>query len=196
MQNFMIVGQFEVLQPKQQEFDAYQGYLQALASYWQARAELAKAVSTRLPSAAQIAIAGIEPEVLIAPKDVGTPQGSPMARDAADSMPGMEMNGAKGMGGVAGKGHPGHDWGSTGAAPTEGSPAGHVMHKMDQNSMEHMGHGAPRSEPDEGHVVCEEIKSADPKDPLTRALVRKCDKLQKSKSGVRAQDPSNSKEAP
>lgn len=50
LQNFMIVGPFELLVAKQEEYDAYQSYLEAIRDYWVARAELGKAVGSRLPS--------------------------------------------------------------------------------------------------------------------------------------------------
>lgn len=71
--NYMLIGAFELLLSKQQEFDAYQGYLDAVRDYWQARVALARAVGTALPSDAQTAqpALGIE-RVLPAP---GTPSG-------------------------------------------------------------------------------------------------------------------------
>lgn len=54
MHNYMIVGQFDLLLAKQQEYDAYRGQLQALSDYWLARVELAKVVAGKLPSDAQI----------------------------------------------------------------------------------------------------------------------------------------------
>lgn len=54
MHNYMLVGQFDLLLAKQQEYDAYRGQLQALSDYWLARVELAKVVAGKLPSDAQI----------------------------------------------------------------------------------------------------------------------------------------------
>lgn len=48
--NFMLKGQFELLLAKQQEYDAYQGYLEAVRDYWLARTELSRQVGARLPS--------------------------------------------------------------------------------------------------------------------------------------------------
>lgn len=48
-QQFMLIGPFELLQARQQEFDAYQGYLEALTDYAVARAELGGITGTRLP---------------------------------------------------------------------------------------------------------------------------------------------------
>jgi cobalt-zinc-cadmium efflux system outer membrane protein len=47
--NFMLVGVFELLLAKQQEYDAYQAYLEAVRDYWIARAELRGAAGGRLP---------------------------------------------------------------------------------------------------------------------------------------------------
>lgn len=47
--NFMLVGVFDLLQAKQQEYDAYQAYLEAVRDYWIARARLRRAVGGRLP---------------------------------------------------------------------------------------------------------------------------------------------------
>jgi len=48
--NFMLVGVFELIQAKVKEYDAYQGYLEALRDYWLARVELSRVVGQRLPS--------------------------------------------------------------------------------------------------------------------------------------------------
>jgi len=48
-QNFMFVGQFELLLSKQQEYDAYEGYLEAVRDYWLARVDLVRAVGADLP---------------------------------------------------------------------------------------------------------------------------------------------------
>jgi len=51
----MLEGQFELLLAKRQEYEAYQGYLEAVRDYWLARTDLARAVGTTLPSSAQSA---------------------------------------------------------------------------------------------------------------------------------------------
>ena len=48
-QNFMLIGVFELLLAKQEEYDAYQDYLEAVRDYWIARSDLRKAVGGRLP---------------------------------------------------------------------------------------------------------------------------------------------------
>ena len=47
--NFMLVGSFELLTAKQQEYAAYEGSLEALHEYWQARLALARAIGGPLP---------------------------------------------------------------------------------------------------------------------------------------------------
>lgn len=47
--NYMLVGVFELLLAKQQEYDAYQEYLEAVRDFWTARARLRGAVGGRLP---------------------------------------------------------------------------------------------------------------------------------------------------
>jgi cobalt-zinc-cadmium efflux system outer membrane protein len=49
-QNFMLIGVFELIQAKTQEYDAYQGYLEAIRDYWLARLDLMRVVGGRLPS--------------------------------------------------------------------------------------------------------------------------------------------------
>lgn len=47
--NFMLKGVFELILAKQQEYDAYQEYLEAVRDYWTAHAELRRVVGGRLP---------------------------------------------------------------------------------------------------------------------------------------------------
>jgi cobalt-zinc-cadmium efflux system outer membrane protein len=47
--NFMLIGSFELLVAKQQEYAAYEGSLEALHAYWRARLELARAAGGPLP---------------------------------------------------------------------------------------------------------------------------------------------------
>ncbi|MGB0218501.1 MAG: TolC family protein [Sinimarinibacterium flocculans] len=50
LQNYMIVGQFELLVAKQEEYEAYAGYLDTLRDYWLARVALQHAVGAALPA--------------------------------------------------------------------------------------------------------------------------------------------------
>jgi cobalt-zinc-cadmium efflux system outer membrane protein len=67
-ENFMIIGIFELLQTKQQEYDAYQGYLEVVRDYWLSRAELARAVGTTLPSSTQIGDEYLSVDKYVQPK--------------------------------------------------------------------------------------------------------------------------------
>jgi len=69
--NYMLKGQFELLFAKQQEYDAYQGYLETVRDYWLARVELARQVGARLPSDAQIGGETLDVETLTTPKGSG-----------------------------------------------------------------------------------------------------------------------------
>jgi cobalt-zinc-cadmium efflux system outer membrane protein len=51
--NYMLVGAFDLLAAKQQEFDGYEEYIAAVTGYWTARADLQRAVGGRLPDLAQ-----------------------------------------------------------------------------------------------------------------------------------------------
>jgi cobalt-zinc-cadmium efflux system outer membrane protein len=50
-QNFMLIGVFELLASKQEEYDHYQSYIEALKDYWLARTALGRAVGNTLPEA-------------------------------------------------------------------------------------------------------------------------------------------------
>jgi cobalt-zinc-cadmium efflux system outer membrane protein len=49
-QNFALIGQFEVLQARTQQYDAYQGLIEAVRDYWLARTDLVRLIGSRLPS--------------------------------------------------------------------------------------------------------------------------------------------------
>jgi cobalt-zinc-cadmium efflux system outer membrane protein len=51
--NFMLIGIFELIALKQDEYAAYEGYLDAIRDYWIARAELGLAVGAELPGSAR-----------------------------------------------------------------------------------------------------------------------------------------------
>ncbi|MBL8298875.1 MAG: TolC family protein [Rhodanobacteraceae bacterium] len=69
--NYMLIGAFELLQAKQQEFDAYQAYLEAVRDYWQARVALTRAVGTLLPSDAQPQQPALDMERVLRPAASG-----------------------------------------------------------------------------------------------------------------------------
>ncbi len=70
-QNYMLIGIFEVILAKQQEYEAYAGYIEAVRDYWTARAELTRAVGRSLPSSAQPAKPTLDPVDVLKPKSGG-----------------------------------------------------------------------------------------------------------------------------
>ena len=160
MLNYMIIGQFEVLRDKREEYDAYQGYLESLADYWIARAALAQAIGARLPSSAQIAGEGIEPKALITPKERSTGRTGHGRHDAVGGSSGMDMKGMDGMDAS------GHDM-ETMPKPEPVAPSVEPSADIDKKPMDPAGAAAKR-------VACEQLKSADMSDPLMQALAQKC----------------------
>ncbi len=70
-ESFMLIGIFELLEIKQQEYDAYQGYLEVVRDYWLARTELARAVGNTLPGSGNIGNERLDVEKLIQPQSGG-----------------------------------------------------------------------------------------------------------------------------
>ncbi len=65
---FMLIGIFELLETKKDEYDAYKSYLVSVRDYWMARSELARAVGNTLPSSAHIGKEVLNVEDYIAPE--------------------------------------------------------------------------------------------------------------------------------
>jgi cobalt-zinc-cadmium efflux system outer membrane protein len=51
--NFMLTGAFELIMAKQQEFEAYQNYLEAIRDYWILRADMQRSLGGSLPGHTQ-----------------------------------------------------------------------------------------------------------------------------------------------
>lgn len=66
--NFMLIGVFELLALKQEEYDAYVGYLGSIRDYWIARADLALATGTTLPSSTRIGDERIDVDDFLRPR--------------------------------------------------------------------------------------------------------------------------------
>ena len=49
-QNHMLLGVFGLIEAKTREYEAYEGYIEAVRDFWLARVELTRLVGTRLPS--------------------------------------------------------------------------------------------------------------------------------------------------
>ncbi len=140
--NYMLVGIFELLVAKQQEYEAYAGYLEAVRDYWIARAELTQAVGRRLPSSDQPV------EATLYPAELTRPKGAPMDH-SSHAMPGMDhskmgMDDMEGMDGMESMpGMPGMNSSQPDAVP---SPSGHAGHGMKSGEgsatpMDHSQHG-------------------------------------------------------
>lgn len=164
MQNYMLIGQFELLRDKREEYDAYQGYLESVADYWVARAELAQAIGARLPSSAQIASEGIDPTALLTPKESGGGHAGHGHPAAAGGSSGMDMK-SMDMNGMHGMDPPGHDM-ETMPKPEPVEPA---VEPSADNGKKQMGHAGSAVK----QVACERLKSADMNDPLMQAFAQK-----------------------
>lgn len=122
--DFMLSGAFDLLLSRQQEFDAYAAYLDAVRDYWVARTELGRAVGTVLPSDASISTRVIDVEALLAPTEVSAPEHMHHG-GSANAMPGMD--------------HSGHGVPAMEAGPADDqAPAG-----GEGRTMDHSGHGSP-----------------------------------------------------
>lgn len=73
--NYMLIGAFELLAIKQEEYSAYQAYLESVRDYWQARARLAMAVGRILPSSRDADFQPIETETLLQGGEAGDHSG-------------------------------------------------------------------------------------------------------------------------
>lgn len=182
MQNFMIIGQFELLLAKREEYDAYQGYLETLADYWVARAELAQAVGARLPSSAQIETEVVEPSRLITPTETGGGHAGHDSRGATGGMSGMDMRGGDSVGGMN---HSADAKRSPDAKSTPPPTSGYDMKDMEHNDRAGSAvHSAAKE------VACERLESADMTDPLMQALAEKCRKQAQPATGAPPADAS------
>jgi cobalt-zinc-cadmium efflux system outer membrane protein len=66
--NFMLIGIFELINIKREEYSAYQAYLEAIRDYWLARVELHLAVGNSLPGSAAIGDHWIDVEDFVRPQ--------------------------------------------------------------------------------------------------------------------------------
>ena len=71
-ENFMLIGAFELLETKREEYEAYLGHLEAVRDYWLARTELARAVGSVLPGSMYVGEEYLGAEDYAAPKTGGT----------------------------------------------------------------------------------------------------------------------------
>ena len=141
-QNFMLIGVFELIQAKAKEYDAYQGYLEAVRDYWQARVELTRSVGERLPSDKK------RTENTPSVKEILTPKGGMQGMEGMDhsNMKGMEES--KKSDAMEGMDHSGHDMST--------------MQKAESTDASNEEEGDPRAEASEKAVV--EIDAIDEKE--------------------------------
>ncbi|MEO8673414.1 MAG: TolC family protein [Tahibacter sp.] len=88
--NYMLIGPFELLLAKQQEYDAYQGYIEAVRDYWLARVALSRAIGMNLPSDATIEGRTIGVDAILSPPQESGAGHQHHAADVMQSMPGMD----------------------------------------------------------------------------------------------------------
>ena len=136
--NFMLVGVFELLVAKQQEYDAYQAYLESVRDYWTARAELRGAVGGRLPDDDQplpptVGVEALLPAASAAPLD-------PSAHGGATPAPEADP-------------HAGHRMPEAPSARNADPHAGLAMPKPPSGSeSEPPAQGSPTAKPDDPHA--------------------------------------------
>jgi len=66
--SYMLIGVFELINLKREEYDAYQGYLEAIRDYWLQRVALSLAVGNELPGATKAQTETVDVEEFIHPK--------------------------------------------------------------------------------------------------------------------------------
>lgn len=66
-QNYMLLGIFGLIEAKTREYEAYEGYIEAVRDYWLARVELTRLVGTRLPSTPDILEIGPSASDIVVP---------------------------------------------------------------------------------------------------------------------------------
>ncbi len=83
-ENFMLIGIFELISTKQEEYDTYEGYIEAVRDYWLARTALARSVGNKLPTDAAIGDERIDIQTFLVPKMEGM-------NHQMHQMPGMKV---------------------------------------------------------------------------------------------------------
>ena len=147
--NYMLVGIFELLLAKQEEYDAYQEYLEAVRDYWTARAALRGAVGGRLPDddaplEPTIGVEAILPSATPASMDHGSMDHGAGGEDAAaDPHAGHTMPAAPTSDSV--DPHAGHAMPPADEAPTQAPHAEHAMPPTERDE--------PKVDPHAGHTM-------------------------------------------
>lgn len=169
-QNYMLIGIFEVILAKQQEYAAYAGYIEAVRDYWSARSELTRAVGRALPSAQQPAAPTLDASEILRPKGGGGMDHSKHSMGGkSQDMKGMDTESMPGMSGMDHSAH-----GKT--APSQPKPKD-GMEGMPMKGMDHEGahDAAPASNGgEEPPANCVALKATDLEkaDPTVAAALR------------------------
>ena len=116
-QNFMLIGVFELIQAKTQEYDAYQGYLESIRDYWLARLDLMRVVGARLPSEQQAS--GQTPSV----SEILTPRGIAMDHSGHGTAGAGAAAAPQSMADMPGMDHSAHDAPAASSGPAPPPPA-------------------------------------------------------------------------
>jgi len=92
--NYMLIGIFELIALKQEEYDTYQGYLESIRDYWLARTSLELAVGSALPSSTEANRPSIDIEQFIHPAAGGMDHSMHGSMSSAPSMNKMKNIGS------------------------------------------------------------------------------------------------------
>lgn len=147
-QNYMLIGVFELLLAKQEEYDAYHDYLEAVRDYWIARAELRKAVGGRLPDDGAALTPAIGVQEMVPKTETSDPHAghhTPEKTESPDP-------------------HAGHHMPEKTEVPDP--HAGHHTPEKTESPDPHAGHHMPEKtespDPHAGHHMPEQQETADP----------------------------------
>lgn len=83
-QNYMLIGVFELIRAKTEEYDAYQSLLEAVRDYWLARVDLMRVVGSRLPSEQQAGEPTPSVSEILNPQGRGAMQGMDHSQHRSD----------------------------------------------------------------------------------------------------------------
>ncbi len=141
-ENYALIGEFEVLLAKTQEYDAYQGFLEAVRDYWLARVDLTRLVGSRLPS---------EREAVRNTPSVGDILHTSTPQPTAGGHAGHMMRAAPAPTGE----HAGHKMQPDASSAADQTGQGGEMPQASSTPPGHAGHDAPEAPaPDHsGHVM-------------------------------------------
>ena len=139
--NFMLIGAFDLILVKQQQYDAYAGYLKAVRDYWVARAELTRAVGRKLPSSDQTSMKVLDAQQLATPKDAGGMGHMGHDMSGMKAMEGMDMQGMQAEEGQVPPAESSHKARARRSGHRAAKPASSKKMPSDSPGMNHSKHG-------------------------------------------------------